>query len=184
MKHISDSELLHGSWLDIPPRETIHQRFLQYVEQSDGCWNWTGSRLGNYGGFHVRRLQDERGSTRVSAHRWSFTYYKGNIPDGLVLDHLCGNTLCVNPEHLEPVTQAENLRRAHARQPRGYAGTRYISQRKPLDAGEFCNKGLHPWTTENVWFKSNGTRVCRPCKREYERTRRKRERHDHSHATH
>jgi hypothetical protein len=52
----------------------------------------------------------------VKAHRFAYMLLVGAIPPGLTLDHLCGQPACVRPEHLEPVTNAENLRRRHARQ--------------------------------------------------------------------
>ncbi|MHA6764687.1 HNH endonuclease signature motif containing protein [Streptacidiphilus sp. PAMC 29251] len=70
------------------------------------CWAWTGcmntkTGYGVFGG---------KGRTQL-AHRNAYEYQLGPIPDGLVLDHLCRRRSCVRPEHLEPVTQRENLRR-------------------------------------------------------------------------
>lgn len=50
-------------------------------------------------------------STTCTAHRWAYEFLVGEIPEGLTLDHLCRNKACVMPDHLEPVTQAENHRR-------------------------------------------------------------------------
>jgi len=75
------------------------------VDQATGCWNW-----------NRYRDRDGYGSTRTDgslllAHRAVYERLVGPIPEGLELDHLCFNTSCVNPAHLEPVTGAENLRR-------------------------------------------------------------------------
>jgi HNH endonuclease len=76
--------------------------------QDDGCWQWTGVvTAAGYGSF---TLDD---ATYV-AHRLVYTELRGPIPDGLDLDHLCNVKTCVNPDHLEPVTRAENLRRRNA----------------------------------------------------------------------
>src|SRR5690606_27089460 len=74
---------------------------------------------------------------------------QGPIPAGLVIDHLCGNTSCCNPEHLEAVTNAENMRRRAKR-------------------SATCASG-HPWTPENTYIRPNGRRDCRACKREASR---------------
>jgi hypothetical protein len=55
-------------------------------------------------------MADGKGGAR-SAHRFYYEQHVGPIPEGLQLDHLCRNTRCVNPAHLEPVTGAENMRR-------------------------------------------------------------------------
>lgn len=70
-----------------------------------GCWEWVGARVGDgYGAF-------KRAGKRQSAHRVAYVLVKGTIPTGLDLDHRCRNRSCVNPEHLEPVTRGENVRR-------------------------------------------------------------------------
>lgn len=84
------------------------ERFLSHVDQTDGCWNWTGYR-------------DKRGYGKASngnrtkdwAHRVAYRLFVGPIPDGLTLDHLCCNVSCVRPDHLEAVTRRENIRRAN-----------------------------------------------------------------------
>lgn len=69
------------------------------------CWVWTGSRSnGRYGSFRL-------GTKTVQAHRAAYILLVGQLSDDLVLDHLCRNNVCVNPTHLEPVTQSENTLR-------------------------------------------------------------------------
>lgn len=73
------------------------------------CWVWTGAiGGGDYGYFMV--VSPYEGHAQ-RAHRVAYELLVGPIPDGLVLDHLCFNTRCVNPTHLEPVTQYENVMR-------------------------------------------------------------------------
>ena len=74
-----------------------------------GCWNWTASTRQGYGQIWT---PSRPGPRRIlQAHRAMYELANGPIPDGLDLDHLCRNTLCVNPEHLEPVTRRENVLR-------------------------------------------------------------------------
>jgi hypothetical protein len=85
---------------------TLYERFVEKVEKTDTCWNWTGSTDRGYGKIGLRR-----GVAPLYAHRVSYEFHVGPIPAGLQLDHLCRNRSCVNPAHLEPVTQRENLAR-------------------------------------------------------------------------
>lgn len=73
----------------------------------DECWPWLGGR-NKRGGHGVAYIGNGRS---IAAHRAVFVLLRGPIPDGLVTDHLCRNPSCVNPSHIEPVTQAENVRR-------------------------------------------------------------------------
>jgi hypothetical protein len=76
----------------------------------DGCWHWTAAKTysgyGMFGGGYAGKV--------TTAHRWIYDRVVGPIPAGMVIDHLCRNKSCVNPDHLEAVTQSINLRRGHA----------------------------------------------------------------------
>jgi hypothetical protein len=92
------------------------ERFWSKVDRTDssGCWLWLGQRNA-WGYGHFRRTVVLGTYVAVKAHRYAYTLAIGPIPPGLTLDHLCGRPACVRPDHLEPVTNAENLRRRHAR---------------------------------------------------------------------
>lgn len=119
------------------------------------CWIWQG-RV-NAKGYAIHR------SARV--HRSIYVEFKGAIPDGLTLDHLCRVKNCVNPDHLEPVTAAENARRAW--EAGAYAGVDRKADGAKRKPRTHCKRG-HALTDENVF---PGTRQCRTCKRDNKRLR-------------
>ena len=84
--------------------------FLAHVDPSGECWEWRGWRdARGYG-----KATDVDGTRRKDwAHRVAYRLWRGPIGGGLTVDHLCRNVGCVNPQHLELVTLAENIRRAH-----------------------------------------------------------------------
>ncbi len=82
------------------------KRHVKKIDGSD-CWLWTGYKRGGYGRLKLEGVLKE-------AHRVSYEYYVGKIPEGLVIDHLCRNRSCINPAHLEPVSIAENIQRGDA----------------------------------------------------------------------
>ncbi len=88
-------------------KKPLEERYT--VDPDTGCWLWAGhiNHLG-YGTMHV-----EGGANRF-AHCLIYEAHRGPVPDGAELDHLCRTTRCVNPDHLEPVTHAENIRRGEA----------------------------------------------------------------------
>ncbi|WP_282793689.1 HNH endonuclease signature motif containing protein [Streptomyces sp. CC224B] len=96
-------------------RRALDRLMGKCTEDEAGCWVWKGSAPGgqNRRRSGARRYGDisYRGR-QVVVHRLAYSLMVADIPDGLELDHLCRNTLCVRPDHLEPVTGAENLRRA------------------------------------------------------------------------
>lgn len=111
------------------------------------CWTWKAATGGK--GKHIYGIMLNPISGKMEgAHRISYETYVSRIPSGLEIDHLCRNTLCINPEHLEPVTRSVNLRRGinHGR-----------------DATH-CKRG-HPLSGDNIEFKKNGTRRCLACRK-------------------
>lgn len=127
-------------------------RFLEKVDQQDGpdgCWLWTAQL--NHGGYGC--FTSESGKA-VLAHRWAYEHYVGPIPDGLQIDHLCRVRHCVRPEHMEAVTQTENVRR-------GVSGE--VNGARQL-AKTHCPHG-HPYSGENLYVNTKGQRVCRTCQR-------------------
>jgi len=127
-------------WIGVDMSNRI-QRFWERVDASggeDSCWLWIGYiDSKGYGGLGGRR-----------AHRIAYELLVGPIPHGLQLDHLCRVTSCINPRHLEPVTNAENARRARA-------------------ARTHCKRG-HEFTPENTYYspKRPTVRQCRACSKE------------------
>lgn len=88
-----------------PKKKTTEERFWQYVNKTDTCWIWFGAQNGKgYGSFRT-------GATHVLPHRFSYELLVGPIPAGLQIDHLCFTPRCVNPKHLEPVTNKINCSR-------------------------------------------------------------------------
>lgn len=84
-------------------------RFQKKIELDilSGCWIWKASKdAGGYGKIVINHRL-------CAAHRVSYEYWNGQIPNGLEIDHLCRNRNCVNPQHLEVVTRQENLLRSN-----------------------------------------------------------------------
>jgi hypothetical protein len=140
----------------VRPRKPAIDRFNSFaLVVPSGCIEWTGyiDRHG-YGRFGP----GGRDGGKVSAHRWSYEHNVGPIPDGFQIDHLCRNRKCVNPDHLEPVTQRENILRG--------VGASAANARKST-----CPAG-HAYTDDNVYISpTDGSRNCRECMRERERNR-------------
>lgn len=82
------------------------------VRGPDECWPWRKA-VTSAGYGHMRPPDAPRRANKtVLAHRLAYEIANGAIGENLVVDHLCENTLCCNPAHLEAVTQATNLERA------------------------------------------------------------------------
>ena len=103
-----------------------------------GCIEWTaGKDTGGYGRIYISAVAHP-------AHRVAYEFAKGAIPEGLHIDHLCKNRKCINPDHLEAVTQAENTRRGCEK--------------------EFCIRG-HRMEPSNCHYPKEGGRRCLACVR-------------------
>ena len=114
----------------------------------DACWPWLGATVSK--GYGSVGVPNGDGTFRtVGAHRAMYEMEVGPIPDGLQIDHLCRNVICVNPAHLEPVTQAENMRRR-----------RYAEVRK-------CWKGHDLSGPDALMSAGEGKSRCRQCRDQY-----------------
>jgi len=121
-----------------------HDLFWSRVSTDEEHWHYTHTLTAHgYGIFHHE-------GRSVLAHRFAYEDQVGPIPAGLEVDHLCAVRSCVRPAHLEPVTHAENLRRAGARK-------------------THCPQG-HPYSDENTRLYKR-MRFCITCKREYDKRR-------------
>ena len=130
------------------------EKFWRRVEKSEGCWRWPGAK--NSTGYGMVRV----GKKVVYAHRYAYELEIGPIPEGLTIDHLCRVRLCVNPAHLEPVTQSENVLRGQAPPALNAVKTH-------------CKRG-HEFTEENTGKASSGGRMCIECHRTTNRDRARR----------
>jgi len=109
------------------------------------CWLYAGSiNAQGYGTITI-------GKTVHRVHRATYENKFGRIPKGLIIDHLCRVRSCVNPDHLEVVTQAENKRRG-------------MSPAAQNARKTHCNKG-HEYSEENTYISARGYRECRTCRK-------------------
>lgn len=125
-------------------RMDVEASFWSRVEKSATCWLWQGS-VGSTGYGTFRAL---------AAHRYAYEVTVGPIPAGLVLDHACKVPRCVRPDHLEPVTQSENLRRGV-----GFPA-RQASQTHCIHGHAFDEANTYQW---------RGHRLCKTCHNERRR---------------
>jgi hypothetical protein len=131
-----------------PKPKPLYERMMSKidVDSLSGCWRWLGGHAVGRGNSHYGKVGGEDGRT-LRAHRAMYEILVGPIPEGLTLDHLCKNTLCVNPQHLEIVSGSENSRRTRTT----------------------CCKNGHPWTEENTIYETKNSRYpgqgrrCRAC---------------------
>jgi hypothetical protein len=134
-----------------PPAATfgdprLPERFWsKAVVAGDGCWTWT--RETDHDGYGRVRYE---GIKRM-AHRVAYAALGGSVPDDLQLDHLCRVRNCVNPAHLEPVTNRTNTLRGN--------GPTAVNSVKT-----HCPQG-HPYDRVNTHFRPCGRRRCRACER-------------------
>lgn len=101
----------------------------------DECWPWTAAKSNGYGAFYISR------GLLMAAHRWAYLTLRGQI-GSLALDHLCRNRACVNPWHLEPVTDKVNAQRGEwgmrAHCPQGHPYDEQNTARRPQRDGREC----------------------------------------------
>lgn len=150
-----DFQRPHGRRL-IQPLE----RFIAKIryEASTGCWFWTAGRSSD--GYPCFQSGGRR-QTHKRAARWSYEQFRGLIPPGLQIDHLCRDIRCVNPFHLEAVTPGINTRRGD--------GLAAVNARKT-----HCLRD-HEYNLQNTYVDATGRRHCRACGRDRQRAYREEE---------
>lgn len=140
-----------------PPEDRFHDYYVP--EPNTGCWLWTKSLSEGYGRLGVN-------GKIVYAHRFSYELFVGEIPEGFIIDHKCGVRCCVNPDHLEVVTNRENIIRGKLGSRETHPGA--IWHR----AKTHCPHG-HPYSGSNLIIivskDAGNERRCRTCKRETDR---------------
>jgi hypothetical protein len=139
------------------PRRTVDDRFWSKVEGGsvDTCWLWTGCMCRDgYGSFKL-----DKGSPR-RAHRVAYELLVAEIPEGLQLDHLFRVRSCVNPWHLEPVTNRINTTRGQGPE----------AARNRQLAKTHCKNG-HQLSGSNIRTNGRGHRRCLACQREFQRSK-------------
>ena len=123
------------------------------MEPNSGCWLWDGTC--NALGYGIY----QKNYSRRRAHRVVYESLVGQIPVGLVLDHKCRVTCCVNPDHLEPVPQSENVRRGRSL---GVLMKRHAARTHCPNGHEYSEDNTYIATTRSG--RKRGERVCRACR--------------------
>lgn len=124
--------------------KSLEDRLWTKVNKTAECWEWTAGRnTDGYGSFRIN-------GAMAGAHRVIYELLNGEIPEGLELDHLCRNKICVNPYHLEPVTHKENVLRGDG-----------LAARESRQM--YCIHG-HSLSGANLYIAPGGIkRSCRKC---------------------
>lgn len=120
-----------------------------YIVDDNGCWTWQRGRVGPYG------LIADKGERRAHRHYWAEAF--GPIPDDHDIHHLCGNTLCVNPDHLQALPAREHDIEHFLRE-RGYSFEAIRQVRADRAAGlsirQICAKRNMPYSTVRDWCRA------------------------------
>jgi len=123
--------------------ENLNAFFDSRVIKTAYCWFWTGSTVN--GGYGYLTVESGR---RIRAHRYNYERYKGSIPKGAILHHICCHPSCVNPDHLVLSTRGTHPDAAYSK-----------------NSAKTCCKRGHEYTPENTYInRLTGARSCKKCR--------------------
>lgn len=150
MKHWLEAQRDGAFHIEVSDEEIAARLEKRSHREPSGCRVWDGALAKGYGKIllHGRFL---------GTHRVAYELHRGPIPKGMVIDHLCRNPRCINPDHMEVVTHKENTLRGMS----GHA----VNARKT-----HCIRG-HEFNEENTHVDYRGYRSCRACRRQAQRNR-------------
>lgn len=123
-------------------------RFMKYVKETNNCWKWIGTN--NWKGYGRFSICKNNITAIGHSHRFSYMIFKGKIPKGMTVHHKCENKSCVNPEHLELMTEKEN---------RELSGCWSAKNARKTH----CKNG-HEFTKENTYLHNRNGSMRRYCK--------------------
>ncbi len=157
-RHLRGTKVIRRGVLQV---EASQAKILDACREEDRghetpCWVWAGPV--NSDGYGIVSVGPRGGRLFTLPHRWAYAVFVGPIPAGLVPDHLCRTPACCNPEHLELVTQRQNVMRGDTIPARNLAKTA-------------CPQG-HPYDETNTYVTRAGHRQCMTCRKQAQRRRR------------
>lgn len=130
----------------LPPPLTFEERFWAKVEKTDRCWIWTGDMVAGHG-YGIIAMPGTQGRKRARAHRLSYEWAHGPIPNGMLVDHICHNKACVNPDHLRLATVKQNQENLIGARSNSKSGVRGVcwDQRTKRWIATVGHNGKHYW---------------------------------------
>ncbi|QNV40645.1 HNH endonuclease [Rothia amarae] len=153
MKKSPSDKTRHAKIQIIIPERVAERAATRYEVDEYGCWISTYSVASH--GYAQVGWQDARYRQVVTAHRASWVYFNGQIPDGMTVDHMCKVRRCVNPLHLRIMSNVANAR--------GGGG---LHKQKPVPTDKKCARG------HVVLSYPSGALHCRECAQEWARRKR------------
>lgn len=136
------------------PAFNNHERFFKHIQATENCWIWKSFVNDGYGKFNIKDIDGTW--KQYFAHRVSWSIFNGDIPDKMILDHICRNRSCVNPDHLRVVNEKINV----TENSKSFIAENILKIH--------CPSG-HEYSISNTRISSKNGRYCLTCKREKKR---------------
>ena len=153
LRCVNPDHLVLQSELPTMPLHEVTRRFLESVDKTATCWNWTGGKIVSGYGVSVMASDGKRASKPIGAHRVAHEIWKGPLPSGAVVDHICHRPECVNPDHIRMATPKQNAENHIGANRNSSTGVRGVYWNK--DVRKFQAKAMHNYVSHSAGFFSN-----------------------------